>query len=295
VIKDHFSTTEHSRPIPLSFEYFPPKTEAGWEKLFETMQTLRPLQPSHVSVTYGAGGSTRENTHKLVKKIRQELDQEVVAHLTCVGSSRQDIRRILQEYEDIGVREILALKGDIPLEGEMKGDFHHALDLVRFIRQEKPDFGIGAACFPEGHPDTPNRLLEMDYLKAKVDAGVDYLVTQLFFDNRDYFDFVERCRISGITVPIIPGLMPLTSAKALHRTAEIAAGSRFPAELLEAVNAAQGDAEVAGIGRSWTINQIQGLLEAHVPGIHLYTLNASQTMIKILDALPHWKKTSSSS
>jgi methylenetetrahydrofolate reductase (NADPH) len=290
VIKDHFSTTENSRPIPLSFEYFPPKTEGGWHKLFTTMQTLLPAGPSHVSVTYGAGGSTRENTHKLVKKIRQELGQEVVAHLTCVGSSRQDIRRILQEYEDIGVKEILALKGDIPLEGELKGDFHHAVDLVRFIRQEKPEFGIGAACFPEGHPDTPNRLQEMAYLKEKVEAGVDYLVTQLFFDNRDYTDFVERCRIAGIRVPIIPGLMPLTSRKALERTAEIAAGSRFPAELLRQVEGAEDDAAVAEIGRQWTVKQIRGLLEAGVPGIHLYTLNASQTMLKILQQIPEWVK-----
>jgi methylenetetrahydrofolate reductase (NADPH) len=155
---------------------------------------------------------------------------------------------------------------------------------------EKPEFGIGAACFPEGHPDTPNRLQEMAYLKEKVEAGVDYLVTQLFFDNRDYTDFVERCRIAGIRVPIIPGLMPLTSRKALERTAEIAAGSRFPAELLRQVEGAEDDAAVAEIGRQWTVKQIRGLLEAGVPGIHLYTLNASQTMLKILQQIPEWVK-----
>lgn len=288
MIKDHFAKSPSLQDIPLSFEYFPPKTEAGWEKLYQTMQTLLPSRPSHVSVTYGAGGTTRENTHALVRKIRQEQGQEVVAHLTCVGSSRQDIARILQEYEDIGVQEILALKGDLPLEGSAQGDFPHAIDLVRFIKEQKPGFGIGAACFPEGHPDTPNRLQEMDYLKAKVDAGVDYLVTQLFFDNRDYFDFVERCRIAGISVPIVPGLMSLTSSKALQRTAEIAAGSRFPAGLLRGISGAQDETEAARIGRDWTVNQIRGLLEAGVPGIHLYTLNASQTMQKILADIPEW-------
>ncbi|OQX28767.1 MAG: methylenetetrahydrofolate reductase [NAD(P)H] [Spirochaeta sp. LUC14_002_19_P3] len=268
----------------ISFEFFPPKTAGGWEKLFGTIAGLVPLNPAFVSVTYGAGGSTREKTHELVARLQQEAQLSVCAHLTCVGHSRGQIREILNQYAAIGVNNILALRGDIP-QNTIEGEFRYAADLVRFIRSEQPDMSIGVAGFPEGHPESRSRLDEIDRLKEKTDAGADYIITQLFFDNRDYFDFVSRCELADIKLPIIAGIMPVTSTANITRMAELAPRTRFPASLLRAVNRAAGKEGVEHAGIHWAAEQVRGLLDKDVPGIHLYTLNHSRAVLGILDAL----------
>lgn len=283
-------------PTIFSFEFFPPKTEKGWGRLFRTIGTeLLPLEPAYVSVTYGAGGSTRKQTHQLVTRIQEEFGLTVVAHLTCVGSLRDEIDTILAEYDRAGVHNILALRGDPPgdrevrsamadrlgTDGEGSRDFPHATDLVAYIRKRYPHFSIGVAGFPEGHPATPNRLREIELLKDKVAAGADYIVTQLFFDNRDYFDYVARLRLAEIDVPVVPGIMPITSRHGMGRMADLAAGARFPAPLLRAVSRARDDDAVGRVGTHWATAQIAELLYADVPGIHLYTLNNSRSTIDI--------------
>lgn len=278
-----------AHPTTFSFEFFPPKTDAAWEDLFANIKALQELKPSFVSVTYGAGGSTRERTHDLVVRIQRETKLTAVSHLTCVCHSRQELEAILSRYAASGVENILALRGDPP-RGIQNYDrsqdaFQYAAQLVAFIRQQpgpggKP-FGIGVAGFPEGHPDTPNRLKEMDHLKAKVDAGADYICTQLFFDNRDFYDFRDRCELAGIKVPIIAGIMPITSKANLVRMAELAAGSRIPAALLRAVQRCADDDAVARVGIHWATTQCFDLLNNQVRGLHFYTLNKSDATRQI--------------
>ncbi|MBB6428584.1 methylenetetrahydrofolate reductase [NAD(P)H] [Algisphaera agarilytica] len=290
-IQDLFA--QHSTTF--SFEFFPPKSAEASEALYSTIADLGSLKPAFVSVTYGAGGSTRELTHDLVERIKTTTDTSAVPHLTCVCHSDSDIQEVLERYASIGVSNLLALGGDPPrnLENYSKADdyFQHAADLVKFIREFKghPDprgFGIGVAGFPEGHPGTPNRMLEMDYLKAKVDAGADYICTQLFFDNHDFYDFRERCELAGIHVPIIAGIMPITSAKGMKRMAELAAGSRYPASLLRAIKRCGDDEEaVANVGVHWATEQCRDLLDNKVAGIHFYTLNKSDATRQIYRSL----------
>ncbi len=273
----------------VSFEFFPPKSEVGWEELFHNISSFVPLCPSYVSVTYGAGGSTRSRTHELVTRLQRETDLTVTAHLTCVGSSRDEIRQILDSYSESGVENVLALRGDHPKDAdefaEPDNGFDHAADLVHFIKEHFPNMGVGVAGFPEGHPTTPNRLREIDYLKAKVDAGADYIVTQLFFDNRDFYDFSERCELAGITVPIIAGVMPITSRKTMERMADLAAGARVPAGLLRSTQWAEGRDYVRNVGIHWATEQVRDLLHNNVAGIHLYTLNNSYASVQICEAL----------
>ncbi len=282
----------------LSFEFFPPKTEAASEKLFQTILQLEAFKPSFVSVTYGAGGSTRELTHDLVVRIRENTSLDPVPHLTCVCHQEDDIASILERYAAAGVANILALGGDPPatLGGydRSKDAFQHAADLVAFIQRfnrsgTHPDprgFGIGVAGFPEGHPATPNRMMEMDYLKAKVDAGADYICTQLFFDNHDFFDFRERCELAGIHVPIIAGVMPITSLSGMARMAELAAGARYPAKLLKALARCGDDADaVSRVGIHYATQQCAALLDGGVRGIHFYTLNQSDATREIYASL----------
>jgi methylenetetrahydrofolate reductase (NADPH) len=285
IFRDHSPTC--------SFEFFPPKTEKGAEALFRTIQALEPLQPSFVSVTYGAGGSTRELTHDLVLRIRETTRIVTVPHLACVCHSEAEIGQILERYAAAGVSNILALGGDAPRDrphhDRSSDAFQHATDLVRYIRgfNERgihPDargFGIGVAGFPEGHPVTPNRLLEMDHLKAKVDAGADYICTQLFFDNRDFYDFRERCELAGIPVPILAGIMPVTSIEGMRRMAELALGVRFPAPLLRALARCADARAVERVGVHWATEQCRDLVDHGVHGIHFYTLNKSSATLEI--------------
>jgi len=267
-----------------SFEFFPPKTDEGSNKLFRTIQELMPLKPSSISVTYGAGGSTRDRTHDLVLKIKKETGLTVVSHLTCVKSSKAEIEDVLRRYDASGIHNILALRGDAPAGEEWScgpDGFEHAADLVAFIKQHFPHMGVGVAGFPEGHPATPNRLKEIEYLKAKVDAGADYIVTQLFFDNRDFYDFCERCDLAGIHVPIIAGIMPIASQANMIRMADLSAGSRIPATLQRAVYRAGSDEKVEQVGIHWATEQIRDLIDHGVKGIHIYTLNNSKAALQI--------------
>ncbi|NEX11843.1 MAG: methylenetetrahydrofolate reductase [NAD(P)H] [Prosthecochloris sp.] len=290
LVKEILSSTDN--PI-FSFEFFPPKKNDDWDRLFRTISELIPFNPSYVSVTYGAGGSTRTRTHDLVTKIRKETGLTVVSHLTCICSTKDEISDILSTYENNGITNVLALRGDLPpgttSYSEATKDFPHAIDLVRFIKTNFPSFGIGVAGFPEGHPQTPNRLDEITYLKEKVDAGADYIVTQLFFDNRDYFDFVARCALEGITVPIIPGIMPVTTKKGLIRMSELALGARIPAELLKEVIEAPDDQSVAEAGIRWATKQVRELIDHHIKGIHFYTLNHAEATRMIFNNIPEAK------
>jgi len=276
---EHITTILKKKKPALSFEFFPPKTEEGAAALFQTMKNLTPLKPAYVSVTYGAGGTTRTLTQDLVLRIQKETNMTVVAHLTCVGASKDELYEVLSSFWNSGIRNIMALRGDPPKGTAIfkpnKHGFSFAVELVRFIRKEFPDMGIGVAGFPEGHPEMPNRLLEMDYLKEKIDAGADYMCTQLFFDNRDYYDFMSRCRLIGIKVPIIAGIMPCTSKSGIKRMAELALGARIPAPLMRALNRAKTDEAVQQVGSHWATEQVRDLLEHNVAGIHFYTLNKS--------------------
>jgi len=282
----------------LSFEFFPPRTPGAWEDLYQAIRELEPLAPSFVSVTYGAGGGTRELTHDLVVRIKQTTSIPPVPHLTCVGHSEQEVGAILERYAAAGVSNILALRGDPPRDQPnydwSQGDFRHASDLVRFIKKfndsgRHPDprgFGIGVAGFPEGHPATPNRVAELDHLKAKVDAGADYICTQLFFDNHDFFDFSDRCDLAGIHVPILAGIMPVTSLSGMKRMAELAEGARYPAKLVRALARANSNPEsVEKIGIHYAAEQCASLLDGGVAGIHFYTLNKSYATREIFSAL----------
>ena len=284
-------------PTTFSFEFFPPKTPEAAETLYQVIRELEDYHPHFVSVTYGAGGSTRELTHDLVMRIKSDTKLDPIPHLTCVCHKKVEIQPMLEQYAEAGVSNILALGGDLPgMAGYQKAndDFQHAVDLVKFIRKfndgkTHPDprgFGIGVAGFPEGHPMTPNRLKEMDYLKEKVDAGADYIVTQLFFDNRDFLDFRDRCELAGIRVPVIAGIMPIASMSGLKRMAELAGGARFPAKLLRALQRCQDDAEmVTRVGIHYASEQCYGLLENQVRGIHFYTLNRSDATRQIFASL----------
>ncbi|MEM8954539.1 MAG: methylenetetrahydrofolate reductase [NAD(P)H] [Verrucomicrobiota bacterium] len=278
----------------ISFEFFPPKTPEASEALYQTITDLEAFKPSFVSVTYGAGGSTRELTHELVVRIKESTTLDPCPHLTCVCHHKTDISEILDRYASAGVSNILALGGDPPrdLGGYRRENdhFQHAADLVRFIKKfndsgahpEKKGFGIGVAGFPEGHPATPNRLKEMDYLKAKVDEGADYIVTQLFFSNHDFHDFRDRCDLAGINVPIIAGIMPITSAKGMIRMAELAAGARYPAKLTRAIQRCDANPDaIRRVGVHYATEQCIDLLENRVSGLHFYTLNQSDATREI--------------
>lgn len=282
----------------ISFEFFPPATEDGWEALFGRIADFEALAPSFVSVTYGAGGSTRQRTHDLVVRLRRETTLDPIPHLTCVCHAPADVDGILARHAEAGISNILALRGDPPRDRpdyrHDAADFRHAADLVRHIRRfnesgRHPDrrgFGIGVAGFPEGHPDTPNRLREMDFLKAKVDAGADYIVTQLFFDNRAFFDWRERCELAGITAPLIAGIMPITSIAGMKRMADLAGGANFPARLQKMLLRAQDDPDaVERVGVHWATEQCRDLLDEGVRGIHFYTLNRSSATKRIYETL----------
>jgi methylenetetrahydrofolate reductase (NADH) len=286
---------EHSPTF--SFEFFPPKTPQAAETLYQTIRDLEAYMPDFVSVTYGAGGSTRELTHDLVERIQRTTKLDPIPHLTCVCHNEDEIEAILRRYATSLIGNILALGGDRPAGvayDKSRDSFQHAIDLVKFVRRfnesgghpDRRGFGIGVAGFPEGHPGTPNRLLEMDYFKAKVDAGADYIVTQLFFDNRDFLDFRERCELARVHIPIIAGIMPITSINGLKRMADLAGGARFPAKLLRTLQRCQNDPDtVRRAGIQYALEQCHDLMANNVAGIHFYTLNQSDATRMIFDTL----------
>ena len=279
----------------VSFEFFPPRSEKAAQELYDTIVTLEKYQPDFVSVTYGAGGTTRELTLDLVSKIITETNIPVVPHLTCVCHKDGEIREILEQYSTLGVDNILALRGDLPRGKEdydrNLDDFYYAEDLVRFVQQfnqsgnhQNSGFDIGVAGFPEGHPETPNRVKEMDYFKAKVDAGANYICTQLFFNNDDLYDFRDRCDLAGINLPIIAGIMPLNSKKGMNRMAELAAGARYPGKLLRKLQEVDGD-DISEVGKEYAVAQCKDLIANEIDGLHLYTLNKSKLTLEVLAEL----------
>lgn len=273
----------------VSFEFFPPKTAEGVEQLYRTVEELRPCRPSFVSVTYGAGGSTRDRTLELVTRIQRDLGIVTMAHLTCVGSTRDEIRETLRRLHDGGIRNILALRGDPPKgESEFKptpNGFRFASELVAFIRQQSWDFCVGAACYPEGHIETRDLEADLRNLTAKVASGVDFLVSQLFFDNEDYRAFVRRARSVGITVPIVPGLMPVTNVNQTERFTQMC-GARIPQELYRRLRVVASDpAAVVATGVQWAVDQGRSLLRDGAPGLHFYTLNRSSASLAVHAAL----------
>jgi methylenetetrahydrofolate reductase (NADPH) len=278
---------EKVRPS-FSFEFFPPKDNEGFDKLFTTITQLKPCQPTYVSVTFGAGGSTRTKTIDLVGRIKNEIGLESMAHLTCVGSDKEYIAAILDTLQAQGIQNVLALRGDPP-QGQEKFEkpengFAYANELVAFIRANY-DFCIGVAGYPEGHIECPDKKADLDHLKRKVDAGADFIVTQLFFDNRYYFDFIDRAQNLGIQIPIIPGIMPILNVKQVQRFTKMC-GSTIPALLMERLEAVQDDPEtVRQLGIDHAAEQCEHLLQEGAPGIHFYTLNRSNATLKILESL----------
>lgn len=276
-----------------SFEFFPPKDEEGFAALYKTIDRLRPLQPSYVSVTYGAGGSTRQKTVELAGRIQTEIGIRSVAHLTCVGHTKDEIAIILDQLWDAGVRNVLALRGDPP-KGQTtftptEGGFAYAADLTEFIAERQPGFCIATAGYPEGHIHCLNRTRDLEHLKRKTEAGASVIVTQFFFDNAEFYRFRDEARKIGITVPIIAGIMPIVSVSGVKRMVALS-GARIPNPLLLAIEAVENDAEaVAKIGTAHALTQCQDLITSGVEGLHFYTLNRSRATADICNALNNLK------
>ena len=275
-------------PPVFSFEFFPPKTDEGEQNLRATLSALTELGPAFVSVTYGAGGSTRDRTLELTKWLKSELGVETVAHLTCVGASADALRATLREIAQAGIENVLALRGDPPAQTAAwqphPNGLTYASELVELVCTE---YGLccGAACFPESHPESATPLSDLQYLKRKVDLGASFLITQMFFDNELYFRFVEAARFAGIEVPILPGIMPITSAKQIKTITALCGASLQPA-LLEQLERRTDDPEsVAELGVAYAALQCADLLARGAPGIHFYTLNRSPATRAILSAL----------
>jgi methylenetetrahydrofolate reductase (NADPH) len=263
----------------LSFEFFPPKDDIGFWDLYKTIESLKPLAPTYVSVTYGAGGGTRRKTIDLVTRIKTDIGIEPMAHLTCVGSPGEELGHILDELTRNNIHNVLALRGDPP-QGQTAftphpGGFRYASELVSFIRTRHSEVCVGGACYPEGHPEAESKARDLENLKRKVDAGVDFLITQLFFDNTDFLSFRERAVQAGIDVPILAGIMPILSVKQTKRFTQMC-GARIPTDLLQRIEAVEDDAEaVRQIGTYHAAEQCRKLLDENVAGIHFYTLNRS--------------------
>ena len=271
-----------------SFEFFPPKTPEGEKTLYETVEILRRYQPSFVSVTYGAGGTTKGKTVEIVSRIKNDIGIEAMAHLTCVGSSRTDLFAVLDSLKEEGIENVLALRGDPPM-GETlfvphPDGFRYAGELAAAIRRSY-DFTIGVAGYPEGHVECADRQQDLEHLKLKVDAGGEFVITQLFFDNRDYFDFVARARKIGVRTPIIPGIMPVTNFAQIQKFTKMC-GAHLPEDMIEALDPIQTDgAAVQAYGIEYAVRQCQELLDRGAPGIHFYTLNKSPSTRAIFSRL----------
>jgi methylenetetrahydrofolate reductase (NADPH) len=271
-----------------SFEFFPPKTPEGEEQLFRALRELKSLDPAFVSVTWGAGGSTRSKTIDIVKRMRSDYDLEAMAHFTVVGANVDELHEALREMRDAGIDNVLALRGDPP-QGETEfsvaeGGLSYGSDLTTLVA-DSYDFCVAGACYPEGHSEAPDRETDLRNLKVKVDAGAKVLITQLFFDNADYFRFVEEARAIGIDVPIVPGIMPVLSAGQIKRMASLC-GATIPSRLAQALEARGEDPEAAAeLGVAYATLQCAELLANGAPGIHFYTINRSPSTRAILSAL----------
>lgn len=275
------------RPL-LSVEFFPPKTDEALEKLMDSADDLAIYQPDFVSVTYGAGGSTRDRSAKACDLLREDHEYNIMPHLTCVGANRDELAETINGLYDTGYRNIMALRGDPPKDSDSfvaaKDGFAYASDLVAFIKELHPDISIGVAGYPEKHPEAPDLATDLRHLKTKVDAGASFITTQLFFDNGDLYRFLDEADKLDIAIPVIPGLMPVLSIKQIKRITSMC-GARLPAELESHLNKAGDNAElVRQIGIRWASEQLQDLVEAGLPGVHLYALNRSDVATELMSA-----------
>lgn len=282
------SESLRARRPHFSFEFFPPKSDEGVESLLETVRTLRILEPGFVSVTYGAGGSTRARTLQVAKRIKRDLGMEVMAHVTCVGSTAPELRALFDEIGEAEIENVLALRGDPPGGGPpfvpVEGGFSYASELVDMLRSEFR-FCVGAAAYPEVHPEAVDADADLANAVRKVEGGAEFLITQLFFDNEAYFAFVERARSAGIVVPIVPGIMPITNYKQLARMTAMC-GATIPARLRAELERRSEEPEaVAELGVAFATLQCADLLTRGAPGIHFYTLNRSPATRAVVSAL----------
>jgi methylenetetrahydrofolate reductase (NADPH) len=272
-----------------SFEFFPPKTDEGYQSLYAAIGELKRLDPGFVSVTCGAAGSTRRKTADLVVRIQRDLGLTAMAHVVCTGTTPAELAESIGWMHAEGIENVLALRGDPPKDAPAwrpaPGGFAHANELAAFVR-ERFDLGIGGACYPEKHPEAASPEEDLRNLKRKVDAGAEFLITQLFFDGADYWRFVERARAAGIGVPIVPGVMPIVSAANLRRMATLSPGSNIPAELQDDLDRAGGEGDGAlEVGVRWATRQCRELLDRGAPGVHFYTLNRSPATRRVHEAL----------
>ena len=275
------------RPV-FSFEFFPPKSQAGHQALLRTIAELARLEPGFVSVTSHPRGETRNRTADLVIQIQAELGITAMAHVTCMHQAPEALRETLQRLEAQGIGNVLALRGDPPPEpapAPARGGFRHASELAAFIRSEGLHLAIGGACYPEKHPEAPSFEADLDNLKRKLDAGAEFLITQLFLDNSHYLRFRERAAAAGITAPIVPGIMPMVSHRNLQTVMRLSPGSETPAALRRALGEAKNDGEALEIGVEWATQQCAGLLKAGAPGVHFYTLNRSPASRRVRENL----------
>ncbi len=277
-----------SKDKGISFEFFPPRTDEGRRQLLEVVKTIGKYSPMYVSVTYGAGGSTQDRTKKTLYMLREETDLNLMSHLTCIGATRQAMDTLLREYIEHGIDNILALRGDPPEDMEgfdfTKGDFHYARDLVRFIKGYEC-FGIAVAVYPEGHQEASSLEADLEYTKMKIDEGADFAITQMFFDNRYFYDFLDRAEQKGITIPILPGIMPITDFAKIKKFASFCR-STIPKEIEEKMSSLSDSPEdMKKAGIEIAIKQCEDLLKSGVRYLHFYTLNKADTVNTIIDAL----------
>lgn len=273
----------------VAFEFFPPKTDKGEKNLFKHLTQLEKINPGYVSITYGAGGTSSDNTHNIVIKIAKFKKNTVMAHLTCIGHSREEIHKMLADYKTNGVENIMALRGDPPQDSDIKigdGDFPNAIDLVRFIREEFGDhFSIGGAAFPELHPESPDMASEMKYFKQKSDAGMDFAVSQMFFDNRFFYNLIDNIQKNGIDIPILPGIMPITNYTQIKKFADLS-NAKMPTDLIAELEKHQDDTEaVYKIGVEHSQKQCERLIKQGFEFLHFFTLNKSNATLEIYNSL----------
>lgn len=276
----------NEKGIHISFEVFPPKTDAGFQKVLEATDKIAELKPSYISVTYGAGGGTSKNTARIAAHIKDELGVESLAHLTCASSTKEEVQAVIKNLKSLGIENILALRGDIPdgMVFPVEERYHYAYELVEAIRKSG-DFCIGAACYPEGHVENEHKAEDIRYLKHKVDSGVNFLTTQMFFDNEIHYNFLYRIREAGITVPVLPGIMPITSAAQMKRSQELS-GTVFPKRFLSILDRF-GDYPEAMMqaGIAYATDQIIDLLANGIRNIHIYSMNKPEAAAKIMENL----------